>query len=92
MPRGTKHTEPFRVVVDTYWPRTPDTSHNAFYHEYFEGAQARYMKLLVDQVMETRLVEHISFERYNEHTGQYHPMFESFVHQTVEPHGLKPNE
>jgi hypothetical protein len=86
--RKTNRTEPFRVVVDTYWPRTSGDSHNIFYHEYFDSAQARYMKLLIDQVMETRLIMHIAFERRNEHTNTYVPMFESFVHQTPESHGL----
>lgn len=86
-----RHTEPFRVVVDNYWPRTADDPHNCFYFEFFDAAQARYLKYIVDQVMETRLIERVSFERYNEYTGKYHPMFESFVHQSVESHGLDPN-
>jgi len=84
----TKHTEPFRVVVDTEWPRTSNGSHNAYYHEFYDAAQARYMKLLIDQVMETRLITHISFERYNEHLGKYVPMFESLCNQSIESHGL----
>lgn len=86
--RKTKHTEPFRVVVNTYWPRTSGDTCNVFYHEYLDSAQARYMKLLVDQVMETRLIMRIAIERRNERLGTYVPMFESFVHQTPESHGL----
>ena len=86
--RRTTHTEPFRVVVNTYWPRTSGDTCNVFYHDYFESAQARYMKLLVDQVMETRLIMRISFECLNSNMGVYVPMFESFVRQTPESHGL----
>ena len=83
--------KPFRVRVFDSWPVDEYTTVEDKYFEYFDGAQVFYLKAIMDQVLETRLIERISFERFNKYTGQYHEMFDSFCHQTVESHGLNPN-
>lgn len=84
-----KHAEPFRVYVCNNWPCDGYTTRNAYYFEHYEEAQARYLQYVIAQVFETKLLMRVAFERYNEHTGKYHPMFEAFVNQTPESHGLK---
>lgn len=86
----SKHTEPFRVVTDQGWPRTPESSHNARYFDDYDDALHGYLHSLMNQVFEKRCMERVTFERRNEHDGKYYPMFESYQRHTVESYGLEP--
>ena len=87
----SKHTEPFRVVTDTYWPRIPDGSHNARYFDYYDDGLHAYILSALNQMFDKRLMERVSFERRNQN-GKYYPMFESFQRHTVESYGIDPDE
>lgn len=87
----TKHREPFRVTQYQYYPADSGTTHNAKYFEHLDGAQAFYMQKVIEQVMETRLLEYVAIERFNEHTMRYHPMFESHQRHTIVSYGLDHN-
>lgn len=86
----SKHTEPFRVVTDQYWPRDADSAHNARYFDSYELARVSYLNSVTKQVLDMMLMERITFERRNEHDGKYYPMFESYQRHTVESYGLEP--
>lgn len=86
----SKHTEPFRVVTDNSWPRTPESAHNARYFDDYNDALLGYMHSLMNQVFEKRCMERVTFERLNAN-GRYYPMFESYQRHTVESYGLDPD-
>ena len=90
--RPNRHSEPFRVMRSKCYPITPDTSHNVKYFDYLDDAQAFYLQKVIEQVFETRMLEYVSLERFNEHTKRYHPIWESFQHHTDESYGLDPNK
>ena len=85
----SKHTEKYRVVTDTYWPRTPDGAHNARYFDDYEKALMAYMHSTMNQMFEQVFVERVSFDCRCEENGTYAPMFESYQLHTVESYGLE---
>ena len=86
----SKHSEPFRVVADTCWPREADSTHNARYFGSFEEGRAAYMHLVMTQALEERFLERVTFERRSD-DGRYCPMFESYQNHTLESYGLAPD-
>ena len=91
----SKHTEPFRVVTDSFWPRggaDNGGTHNARYYDRYEDALLAYMHSVTNQMFDKTFCERASFDRRNEHDGRYYPMFESFQHHTIESYGLKPDD
>lgn len=85
----SRHTEPYRVVTDNTWPRTPDSAHNARYFEDYNKALLGYMHSVMNQVFEQTFMERVTFECRCEATGTYSPMFESYQRHTVESYGLE---
>ena len=90
--RTNSHSEPFRVMRSKYYPITSDTSHNVKYFDYLDDAQAFYLQRVLDQVFETRMLEYVSLERFNENDKRYYPIWESFQRHTRESYGLDPNK
>lgn len=89
--RPTKHREPYRVMRSALYPITSDSSHNVKYFDDLNMAKAFYLQRVMDQVFDTRLLEYVSLEIFNEHTKRYHPVWESHQRHTVESYGLDPN-
>ena len=87
MAMKNKHTEPFRVVTDKYWPRVWGATHNARYFDCYDKALVAYTHSLVNQVSESVFVERVAFECRNAKSGAYAPMFESRQYHTVESYG-----
>ena len=84
----SKHTENYRVVQDSSWPRTADSTHNARYFDDYEQARMAYLHLLMTQAMEERFLERISFDCRCDADGTYSPMFESFQLHTFGSYGM----
>ena len=83
---------PFRVTTYNYYPPEDGDVHNAKYFEYLDSAKTYYMKHLVDQVFESRILEYVALERYNEFTGWYEVIFQSHQLHTIVSYGLDPNK
>ena len=82
----------FRVTTYNYYPADDGTVHNAKYFDLLDAAKAYYMQHLVMQVMETKVLEYVALERYNEYTGFYEVMFQSHQLHTIVSYGLAPND
>lgn len=74
--RRTATKKRYRVYVFNAWPVTSRTPHNAFYFDTFDEARTRYLKYLVDQVLESRFIGRVSLDEFVD--DKYVTVFESF--------------
>lgn len=83
----------YRTTKYVYWPYVPedgDPKPEVFETTNFSEAHVEYLGLVAMQIHEKALIERCSFDVFNEYVNDWVPMFESFVHQTAESHGLEP--
>ena len=86
----SKHTEMYRVVADSYYPREAGDTHNARYFDDYDQARAAYAHYVMSQVLDERCLERVTFECRNG-DGRYYPMFESYQNHTLESYGIAPD-
>lgn len=74
---ASAHAEPYRVVADALWPRSPNSTHNARCFGGRDEARAAYLHLLVSQLHGERELGRVALEAKGA-DGRYSPVLESF--------------